>query len=274
MTRNSLQLDPRQRAMLEAMHIKVWQPLAPTMAAPAALEQPSAGRARASARGGLDANDAARPTPSARPTAPPLAPQTTQTTQTTQTVPATTATTTATDSGYTLQAPRLLYPGAAPAGSATEPGAGWLLVAEEDSTRSGQDPLAGEAGRLLDNMLRAMQLQNHPRLHWIEIRRNPGKAPVNVSHTPALQAALAQTAAELQPRVVLAMGWVAAQMLLQRNTPLGQLRGQVHSWNGLPLVVSFEAQHLLRAQDNKAGAWADLCLALDVADADRPLPGT
>jgi uracil-DNA glycosylase family 4 len=76
----------------------------------------------------------------------------------------------------------------------------------------------------------------------------------------------------VQPKVILAMGRWAAQVLLQEHPeqaslPLGKQRGMVYHYRGIPVVVSYHPKVLLRASADKAKAWADLCLALDVLDA-------
>jgi DNA polymerase len=64
------------------------------------------------------------------------------------------------------------------------------------------------------------------------------------------------------------MGRFAAQALLQAShpelisTPLGKLRGRVYRYHGIPVVVTYHPSYLLRTQQDKARAWADLCLAL------------
>ena len=154
---------------------------------------------------------------------------------------------------YHLDAAQQLFAGTALAEPPPGRGASWLLVAEA----RGADPLAGEAGQLLLQMLGAMGLQQHPRLFWVGVRRGaPAEGDAG--------APLAQLLAELQPTVVLAMGRLAASALLGSGAPLGQLRGQVHQCHGVPLVVSFDPSYLLRAPADKAGAWADLCLALEL----------
>jgi DNA polymerase len=60
------------------------------------------------------------------------------------------------------------------------------------------------------------------------------------------------------------MGRFAVQALLQTSEPLGKLRGQVHQWQGVPLVVTYHPAYLLRQPADKARAWADLCLAAQV----------
>ncbi|HBH39132.1 MAG TPA: uracil-DNA glycosylase, partial [Curvibacter sp.] len=78
---------------------------------------------------------------------------------------------------------------------------------------------------------------------------------------------LRRQVALLQPQVILALGRFAAQSLLQHSVPdvatmpLGRLRGQVHQYEGVPVVVSYHPAYLLRTPQDKAKAWADLCLA-------------
>ena len=68
----------------------------------------------------------------------------------------------------------------------------------------------------------------------------------------------------LQPRIILALGRFAVQSLLQSTEPIGKLRGQVHTYHGVPVIVSYHPAYLLRSLPEKAKAWADLCLAMDV----------
>jgi DNA polymerase len=73
-----------------------------------------------------------------------------------------------------------------------------------------------------------------------------------------------------QPKVILAMGRFAMQVLLSETPsesaklPLGKLRGQVWQFAGVPVVVTYPPSYLLRSGQDKGKAWADLCLALDV----------
>ena len=89
---------------------------------------------------------------------------------------------------------------------------------------------------------------------------------------------LAQCAAYLQreitlvqPKIILAMGRFATQLLLSEqpalaSLPLGKLRGQIHRYNGVPVVVTYHPADLLRNLTKKGEAWADLCLALEVLE--------
>jgi DNA polymerase len=67
----------------------------------------------------------------------------------------------------------------------------------------------------------------------------------------------------VRPRLILAVGRIAAQSLLQTTTPVGRLRGRVHDYGaaGLPLVVTYHPAYLLRSPGQKRRAWDDLCLA-------------
>ena len=70
----------------------------------------------------------------------------------------------------------------------------------------------------------------------------------------------------LQPRIILAMGRFAVQALLRSNEAIGKLRGRVHAYQGVPLVVTYHPAYLLRNLPDKARAWDDLCLAAATAE--------
>lgn len=149
-----------------------------------------------------------------------------------------------------------LYPGADPAQTPAGLGAGWLIVTE---SLTPAEPLGGDAGRLLDNMLRAMQLHRHPRVYLAALER---AAPGVEAQGGDITAALADTVAAVAPAMVLVLGHVAARAALGRTEPLGRLRAEPHQMVGCPAVVTYDPAFLLRSQDNKAAAWADLCRAL------------
>ena len=165
----------------------------------------------------------------------------------------------------------------------------WMVVGDapdEDEDRAGA-PFAGQDGVLLGHMLRALGLQ----------RANPfpptEASPVAATARPAAQRAyvsnvlkcrpthgaipqaaeLAQCVAHLQqeialvrPKMILAMGRFANQVLLAESPtlaaqPLGKLRGTLHRYQGIPVVVTYPPKLLMRNSADKAKAWADLCLA-------------
>jgi len=70
----------------------------------------------------------------------------------------------------------------------------------------------------------------------------------------------------LKPRIILAMGRFAVQALLRSDAPVGKLRGQIHRYQGVPLIVTYHPAYLLRSLPEKARAWEDLCLAASVAE--------
>ncbi|WP_291330293.1 uracil-DNA glycosylase family protein, partial [Acidovorax sp. 24-64-9] len=131
------------------------------------------------------------------------------------------------------------------------------------------EPLAGEAGRLLDNMLRAMQLHRHPRVFLAALERpQAGNATDALEIAPALN----EMVAILRPTMVLVLGHVAARAALGRTEPLGRLRAELHQLAGCPAIVTYDPAFLLRSQGYKGAAWADLCRALSLAHAATARP--
>ena len=244
--------------MLQEMGITVWAPAetapVPSPAAPVATPPAgtvSAPAAPAAVRAGPGTFASAPPPPAALRPAPP-----------TPAAASPVASATAGGTGAAgaaaalrLHAPQALYPQADPAQAPAELGAGWLVVAESTTPA---DPLAGDAGKLLDNMLRAMQLHRHPRVYLAALERPAAGAP----GTDGIAHSLADTVARLQPSMVLVLGHVAARAALGRTEPLGRLRAEPHTLAGCPAVVTYDPAFLLRSQDSKAAAWADLCRAL------------
>ena len=149
--------------------------------------------------------------------------------------------------------------------------ADWLVVGDSpgpEENASGQ-PFAGEAGRLLDNMLKAMGLNRQDKgecgvylMHATQCP-TPGERNPTAQELQTCAAYVARKVALVQPRMMLVMGRFAMQALLQTHEPLGKMRGQVHSYQGVPLVVTYAPAYLLRNPGDKGKAWADLCLALN-----------
>jgi uracil-DNA glycosylase family 4 len=146
--------------------------------------------------------------------------------------------------------------------------ADWLVVTDppdEADERAGE-LLVGDAGRLLDRMLAAVgqRLGGEGATAFVA-PIVPGRAPRGRPPLPpeleAGEAVLARLVELLRPRLVLAMGLHAARRLTGSPDPLGRLRGRVHAWRDLPVVVTYHPGYLLRSPADKAGAWDDLCLA-------------
>ena len=241
--------------MLQEMGVTVWAPLPAAPAAPVEPGSPAVARATPPATD----NMAPPPAPaSVRPAAP--APARTAAPANTAQVPSSPATAAAAPA-LRLHPAQVLYPGADPAQVPGGLGAGWLIVTE---SLTPADPLGGDAGRLLDNMLRAMQLHRHPRVFVTALERTaPGARTAEGAAAPAdVAAALAEVVTTLQPALVLVLGHVAARAALGRTEPLGRLRAVPHTVAGRPAVVTYDPAFLLRSQDAKAATWADLCRAL------------
>jgi DNA polymerase len=141
-------------------------------------------------------------------------------------------------------------------------------------------PYAGRRGELLDNMLRALGLArdagdpaHQPWVTHAVKCRPPGDRAPEAAEVASCVPFLRREAELVRPRVVLALGRVAAQALLGRDEsreplgPLGRLRGTVHRIAGLAVVVTHEPAFLLRQPQLKAEAWDDLCLALEATRA-------
>ena len=255
--------------MLQEMGVTVWGPPEAVASAPV-VAQGGHATARPSPTPGATRTDAAIAPAPAAPSSAPVAARPAVPTPARSAAPATPAAgNPAASPATTAPALRLhpalaLYLGANPAQTPADLGAGWLIVTE---SLTPADPLGGDAGRLLDNMLRAMQLHRHPRVYLAALERAAlgGEAPGG-----DITAALADTVAAIAPAMVLVLGHVAARAALGRTEPLGRLRAEPHQIAGCPAVVTYDPAFLLRSQDNKAAAWADLCRALATV---RAAPG-
>ncbi len=150
----------------------------------------------------------------------------------------------------------------------------WMIVGEapgEQEDLQGE-PFVGKAGQLLDNMLRAIGLTRHsapPEQQVFIANTLKCRPPRNRNPEPdelaQCEPFLQRQVALVQPKIILAMGRFAVQSLLRSDEPVGRLRGRVHRYQGVPLIVTYHPAYLLRNLEDKAKAWDDLCLALEVA---------
>lgn len=144
----------------------------------------------------------------------------------------------------------------------------WLVVTDppDEGDDGSGEAMGGDAGRLLDRMLLAAGQRRTGEdatafvTPIVKCRPPRGRAP-QPAELDACEAVLARQAELLRPRVLLAMGLQAARRLTGLAEPLGKLRGRVHAWRDLPVVVTYHPAYLLRSPADKAGAWDDLCLA-------------
>lgn len=145
--------------------------------------------------------------------------------------------------------------------------ADWLVIGEApgaDEDRLGE-PFVGRAGQLLDAMLRAIGLSRATNVYIANVlkSRPPGNRDPKPEEVAACLPYLKQQIALLKPRLMLAVGRIAAQNLLGTELALGRLRGKVHHFGELniPLVVTYHPSYLLRSPGEKRKAWEDLKLA-------------
>jgi len=128
-----------------------------------------------------------------------------------------------------------------------------------DEDRLGE-PFVGRAGKLLDAMLAAIGLSRRENCYIANILKcrppnNRDPRPEEVANClPYLERQIEWVA----PRALLAVGRIAAQNLLGVATPIGRLRGKIHHYRGIPVVVTYHPAYLLRAPLEKRKAWEDL----------------
>ena len=245
--------------MLQEMGIAVWAPAQTVESVHLASHSPTAQNAGSSVPVAtlLTARADPAPVPSHTPPAVTRRAATTEN-PTSRPAIAPTAASPAIDAAATslrLHPPQALYQAAPATTTPAELGHSWLIVTE--SLRP-SNPLDGDAGRLLDNMLRAMRLHLHPRVFFSALERS-GNGQEATTDIPR---ALAESIAATEPSMVLVLGHVAARAVLGRTEPLGRLRAVPHQMAGCPCVVTYDPAFLLRSQEAKAAAWSDLCNAL------------
>jgi uracil-DNA glycosylase family 4 len=127
----------------------------------------------------------------------------------------------------------------------------WLFVgegpgAEEDAKG---EPFVGQAGKYvyIANVVKC---------------RPPGNRNPEPTEAAACEPYLARQIELIQPKLIIALGKVAAHQLLATQAAVGSLRGKLHSYRDIPLIVTYHPAYLLRTLSDKAKAWEDLCLAV------------
>jgi DNA polymerase len=145
--------------------------------------------------------------------------------------------------------------------------ADWMLIGEapgENEDRQGE-PFVGQAGKLLDNMLRALTLARDTNVYIANVIkcRPPGNRNPEPDEVARCEPYLQRQVALVKPKLIVALGRFAAQSLLKTDASISSLRGRVHEYEGVPVIVTYHPAYLLRSLPDKAKAWADLCLARD-----------
>jgi DNA polymerase len=141
----------------------------------------------------------------------------------------------------------------------------WLFVGEgpgADEDEKGE-PFVGQAGRLLDSMLAALKLARGREVYIANVVkcRPPGNRVPAPEEAAACAAFLDRQIELIAPRIIVALGKTAATRLTGSEASLASLRGRVHAYRGIPLVVTYHPAYLLRNLPDKAKAWEDLLFA-------------
>jgi uracil-DNA glycosylase len=149
-------------------------------------------------------------------------------------------------------------------------GADWLVIGEApgaDEDRQGE-PFVGRAGQLLNSMLKAMGLARE-QVYIANILKS--RPPNNRDPQPQeVQACIPYLYRQIElvnPRLILCVGRIAAQTLLETAEPIGKLRGRLHHIaGGRPMIVTYHPAYLLRSPGEKRKAWSDMVLAMKTFD--------
>jgi DNA polymerase len=287
----TLSLDDRQRAMLAEMGIRLFEPL--PAAAPAATSKSAAsgapGRSAAAAASAASSastqavHSGAAPTPATSPT-PPIPRPAPPSGRLPASAPATLGPPPSGIEALDWDGLEQAVSGCQACGlcqgrrqtvfGVGDRQADWMIVGEAPGEQEDLrgEPFVGNAGQLLDSMLKAVGLDRGHRVYIANVIkcRPPGNRNPEPSEVAQCEPFLRRQIALVQPRIILAMGRFAVQSLLATQEPIGKLRGRLHQYEGVPVVVTYHPAYLLRNLPDKAKAWADLCLALDQFPSTEP----
>lgn len=144
--------------------------------------------------------------------------------------------------------------------------ADWLFVGEgpgADEDAQGE-PFVGQAGKLLDNMLTAIKLKRGANVYIANLIkcRPPGNRNPEPAEALACEPYLHRQIDLIRPKLIVALGKVAAANLLASDASVASMRGKIHQYRGIPLIVTYHPAYLLRNMPDKAKAWVDLCFAV------------
>ena len=142
--------------------------------------------------------------------------------------------------------------------------ADWLIIGEAPGAEEDRrgEPFVGRAWQQLDQMLFAIgQSRENVFIANILKCRPPDNRDPKPAEAAACREYLERQIELIQPKIILAVGKIAAQNLLGTDDPVGRMRGRPHDLGGVPLVVTYHPAYLLRSPSQKQKSWSDLCLA-------------
>jgi DNA polymerase len=141
--------------------------------------------------------------------------------------------------------------------------ADWLFVGEGPGAEEDErgEPFVGQAGKLLDAMLAAIDLKRGEDVYIANVVkcRPPGNRNPEPEETSACWPYLERQIDLIRPKLIVALGRPAAQTLLNAEIKISASRGRLFDFRGIPLIVSYHPAYLLRSLHDKAKAWEDLC---------------
>ena len=143
--------------------------------------------------------------------------------------------------------------------------ADWMLVGEAPGQHEDEQglPFVGNAGLLLTEMLRAIGLSREEVFITNILKcRPPNNRDPHADEVEHCNDYLQRQQQLIQPKIILAVGRIAAQTLLKTAEPLSKLRGKTHAFNTTPVVVVYHPAYLLRSLPEKRKAWQDLKYAI------------
>ncbi len=143
--------------------------------------------------------------------------------------------------------------------------ADWLFIGEAPGAEEDRrgEPFVGAAGQLLDNMLAAIRLKRSDNVYIANVLkcRPPQNRDPHGEEVTQCDPFLKRQVELIRPKLIVAMGRFAAQSVLNTDAPIGTLRGKLHDYHGVPVIVTYHPAYLLRNLPDKAKAWEDLCFA-------------
>ena len=149
----------------------------------------------------------------------------------------------------------------------------WMIIGEAPGAEEDRrgEPFVGRAGKLLDEMLKAVgERRDSVFIANILKCRPPNNRDPKPAEADACRGYLERQIELVDPEIILAVGRIAAQALLGSDAPVGRLRGKRHSLGDVPLVVTYHPAYLLRSPSQKVKAWDDLCMARDIMREQQP----